>query len=66
MTHLSDWHTFEPSDRETYPKVDSPVQVRFDDGRMEEGDCRTFFPLVKLLPCSSITAWRYIKGPSQS
>jgi hypothetical protein len=30
MAHLSDWHVFDPNDRKTYPKVDAPVQVRFD------------------------------------
>ena len=65
MPHLCDWHAFDPSDRKTYPKVDAPVQVRFDDGRCEEGDSRTFFPLMKLLPCSSINAWRYIKDAAQ-
>ena len=43
VTHLSDWHLFNPSDRKTYPKVDALVQVRFDNGQMEEGDSRTFF-----------------------
>ena len=61
MSHLSDWHRFEPTDRSTYPKVDAPVQVRFDNGQMEEGSVRMFFPLTKLLPGSSITGWRYIK-----
>jgi hypothetical protein len=61
MAHLSDWHRFNPSDRKTYPKVKAPVQVRFDDGKFEEGDSRTFFPKTKLLPSSSIDGWRYIK-----
>jgi hypothetical protein len=65
MAHLGDWHLFNPSDRKTYPKVDVPVQVRFDDGQMEEGDSRTFFPETNLLPGSSINAWRYIKGFAQ-
>lgn len=51
--HLSDWHVFNPSGRKSYPKVDAPVQVRFDDGRCEEGDSWMFFPIDKLLPCSS-------------
>jgi hypothetical protein len=65
MAHLSDWHKFDPSARKTYPKMNAPVQVRFDDGTIEEGESRMFFPPVKLLPCSSITAWRYIKGAAQ-
>jgi hypothetical protein len=62
---MSDWQRFDPSDRKSYPKLNAPVQVRFDDGQTEEGDSRIFFPLAKLLPCSSINAWRYVKGTSQ-
>jgi hypothetical protein len=63
MAHPSNWHVFDPTDRKTYPKVDdAPVQVRFADGKLEEGDCRLFFPRTELLPCSSIIGWRYIKG----
>jgi hypothetical protein len=65
MAHLSDWHVFDPSDMKTYPSVDAPVQVRFEGGKLEEGGSRMFFPKVKLLPGSSINAWRYIKGVSQ-
>jgi hypothetical protein len=62
LAHLSGWHTFNPSDRKTYPKVSAPVQIRFADGKVEEGETRMFFPQENLLPCSSIQAWRYIKG----
>ena len=65
MAHLSDWHQFNPTDRATYPKVQSPIQVMFIDGRVEDGDTRMFFPHTKLLPVSSISAWRYIKGVAQ-
>lgn len=65
MAHLSDWHLFNPSDRKTYPKVKAPVQVRFNDGKLEEGDSRTFFPTTRLLPCSSINGWRYIRVATQ-
>jgi hypothetical protein len=65
MSHLSDWHAFDPSDRKTYPKVGAPVQVRFDDGEVKEGASTVFFPRMKLLPGSSINGWRYIKGVSQ-
>ncbi len=65
MTHLSDWHKFDPSNRKTYPTVDAPVQVKFDDGKFEEGGSRMFFPLAQLLPCSSINAWRYVNGVAQ-
>ena len=50
MKHLSDWHVFDPTDRNTYPKVNAPVQVKFDNGQMEEGDVRMYFPLTKLFP----------------
>jgi hypothetical protein len=59
--HLSDWHLFNPSDRKTYPKMKAPIQVRFDDGELNDGDSRTFFPVTGLLPNSSIKGWRYIK-----
>jgi hypothetical protein len=62
MDHLSDWHVFDPTDRKTYPKVKAPVQVRFQGGKLEEGDSRVFFPQTELLPTSSIIGWRYIKG----
>jgi hypothetical protein len=65
MAHLSDWHLFDPSDRKTYPKVDSPVLVRFSDGEFKEGASLMFFPQTKLLPSSSINAWRYVKGLAQ-
>jgi hypothetical protein len=62
MDHVSDWHLFDPIDRKTYPQMEAPVQVRFHNGQIEEGDGRMFFPRTKLLPGSSITAWRYIKS----
>jgi hypothetical protein len=65
MFHLSDWHVFDSTDRRTYPKVDAPVQVRFDDGGLNEGDSRTFFPRAELLATSSIVSWRYIKSIAQ-
>jgi hypothetical protein len=65
MAHLGDWHVFNPTDRSTYPKVAAPVQVRFDDGKFEDGESRMFFPQVNLLPGSSINAWRYVKGVAQ-
>jgi hypothetical protein len=61
MDHLSDWHVFDPTDRKTYPKEAALVQVRFRDGKLEEGDSRIFFPRTELLPTSSIIGWRYIK-----
>jgi hypothetical protein len=65
MFHLSDWHVFDSTDRRTYPKADAPVQVRFDDGGLKEGDSRVFFPRAELLATSSIVSWRYIKSIAQ-
>lgn len=61
MEDLSDWRDFNPSERGTYPKVDAPLQVRFESGWSEEGTASKFFPMTGLLPVSSILAWRYIK-----
>jgi hypothetical protein len=66
MVHLSDWHVFDPSDRKTYPSVKARVQVKFEDGKIEEGDSRMFFPQKKLLPTSSISGWRYVKDVTKS
>jgi hypothetical protein len=60
MKHLSDWRKFARTDRETYPRVDARVQVEFENGRIEEGDSRAFFPRSGYLPASTITAWRYL------
>ena len=56
---------FDSTDRRTYPKADAPVQVRFDDGGLKEGDSRVFFPRAELLATSSIVSWRYIKSIAQ-
>jgi hypothetical protein len=61
MEHLSDWHDFDSKDPSTYPKVDSPVQVRFVDGALADGAGQEFFSRAKILPECRITAWRYIK-----
>ena len=62
MKPCSDWRAFDPADRSTYPKVDASLQVKFENGRIEEGPASEFFPGTGLLPVSSIVAWRYIKG----
>jgi hypothetical protein len=61
MTHISEWHNFNPADRSTYPKVNSPIQVKDAAGGRLEGD---FLKLVsdarqRLKP--KIVGWRYIK-----
>jgi hypothetical protein len=62
MRHLSEWHTFDPRDPQTYPKVDAPVQVRCESGGGNIGFSRDFFPATGLLSDSLITGWRYIKS----
>jgi hypothetical protein len=61
MEHMSDWHSFDPNYRSTYPKVNSPVQVKYAKGSVAEGDRRKFFPREELLSDSLIVGWRYIK-----
>jgi hypothetical protein len=60
VEHVSDWHVFNPGDRETYPNVEAPLQVRFENGRIEDGMTSEFFPRIGLLPVSSMVAWRNI------
>jgi hypothetical protein len=62
MQHLSEWHSFNPRDFKTYPKVNAPIQVRYESGKVSEGFSRDFFPAPGLLSDSLITNWRYIKG----
>jgi hypothetical protein len=64
MPHISDWHDFNAEDWATYPKVNATVQVKFDSGRLQEGETRTFFPREGNLEGSSIAAWRYIHDPA--
>jgi hypothetical protein len=59
--HLSEWHTFNLRDRQTYPKVDAPVQVQYESGQVSVGFSHDFFPVSGLLSDSLITDWRYIK-----
>jgi hypothetical protein len=62
MEHLSDWHSFDPNNRSTYPKVNSPIQVKYANGSPAEGACRKFFPLLQLAQreCESL-----IIGPAR-
>jgi hypothetical protein len=62
MEHLSDWHALNPAEPASYPRMARRVQVRFRDGRTEEGNRARFFPATILLPHTQISAWRYIKG----
>jgi hypothetical protein len=40
MGRRSDWHSFNENVPETYPTIDSPVQVRYANGGTSEGDFR--------------------------
>jgi hypothetical protein len=62
--HLSEWHTFNPHHRETYPKVDAPIQVQYESGEVSIGFTHDFFPVSGLLLDSLVTNWRYIKSES--
>jgi hypothetical protein len=61
MQHLSEWHPFNSQDRQTYPKVDAPIEVRYGSGTVSVGFRHDFFPASGLLSDSLITGWRYIK-----
>jgi hypothetical protein len=62
MQHLSEWHAFNPRDRQTYPKEDAPVQVRYGSGKVSVGFSHDLFTTSGSLSDSLITAWRYIKA----
>ena len=66
MMHLSEWHTFNSRDRETYPKADAAIQVRYESGSVSVGFSHDFFPASGLLSDSLITGWRYIKAETLS
>jgi|HubBroStandDraft_6_1064221.scaffolds.fasta_scaffold246469_1 hypothetical protein len=61
MQHLGDWHDFNANDRRTYPKVYSPIQVQYANGRKSEGDFLKLLSHVRMLHEPAITGWRYIK-----
>jgi hypothetical protein len=48
-------------DRSTFPKVSAPVQIRYKNGSLFDGNREDFFPRTGLLVGSLICAWRYIK-----
>jgi hypothetical protein len=62
MKHLSEWHTFNSRDRQTYPKVDAYIQVRYESGKVSVGFSHEFLPASGLLSDSLIKGWRYIKA----
>jgi hypothetical protein len=62
MDHLSDWHSFDPQDRSSYPKTNSAIQVKFAGGHIAEGDALGFLPNLKTLPKCPVVGWRYIKA----
>jgi hypothetical protein len=61
MDHLSEWHAFDPSNEGTYPKVNAPVQVKYDTGKLDEGFSVEFFRPDGRRSGLLITGWRYIK-----
>jgi hypothetical protein len=53
MSHLSDWHACDPSDRSTFPKISARVQIRYRNG-LSEGNREDFFPRTGSLTGSLI------------
>jgi hypothetical protein len=47
VDHLSEWHSFDALDASTYPKVNSPMQVKYADGSLASGHTFDFFPMLK-------------------
>jgi hypothetical protein len=44
--HLSEWHPFNPRDRQTYPKVEAPIQVRYESGGVSVGHSHDFLSSI--------------------
>jgi hypothetical protein len=61
MDHLSDWHSFDAIDRNTYPKTSSVIQVKYADGGLASGNTFDFFQMLTV-PKSPILGWRYMKA----
>ena len=61
MVRIGEWHDFNPADRSTYPKVNSPIQVRDAIGGRSEGDFLKLLSDTRLMLKPGITGWRYIK-----
>jgi len=57
MGHRSDWHSFDENVPETYPTIDSAVQVRYANGGTSEGLLRQRF--IQVVPvvhqCPTLT-----------
>jgi hypothetical protein len=64
MAHLSNWHSFDAADRRTYPRTNSPMQVKYAGGGLALGYTLDFFPVLNTMLESQITGWRYIKAYS--
>jgi hypothetical protein len=61
MVHIGAWHYFNPADRSTYPKVNSPIEVRDAIGARSEGDFLKLVSDVRRLLKPQITGWRYVR-----
>jgi hypothetical protein len=62
MAHLSAWHTFGRHDPRTHPKVNSPMQVKYANGNLAEGETLDFFDPTAQAPESPIVGWQYLRG----
>jgi hypothetical protein len=65
MANIGEWHHFDPADRSTYPKVNSPIQVRDAIGARFEGDFLKLVSNARQLLKPKIIGWRYIKESDQ-
>jgi hypothetical protein len=49
MQHLSEWHIFDARDRQTCPKVNAYIQVKYGNKKVSVGYSHDFFPASGLL-----------------
>jgi hypothetical protein len=64
MRNVNEWHDFNANDWSTYPKVYSPIQVQYANGRKSDGDFLKLLSRVRLVREVPIARWRYINESS--
>jgi hypothetical protein len=64
MIHMSLWQVFKSDDLSTYPKVNSPMQVKYANGSLALGYTFDFFSSTGAAPESPVIGWRYVKDYS--
>jgi hypothetical protein len=52
----------DPNDWHSYPKVNSPIQVKYAGGRLAEGTPGGLLSLERTISESPVVGWRYIEA----